>query len=85
MNVNQFTVTEQEKADIIEKNKQLPIDKRICWKCGHQACPYCLTWCDVLLYSPNDMGNHEAVEPYDDDDPEDCYPDACCAGECSYF
>ena len=24
--------------------------KRVCIVCGHEACPYCKDWCDVVLY-----------------------------------
>lgn len=47
-----------------------------CKKCGHEICPHCGDWCDVVLYSKNDIGNHEDVEDNDD------YPALCCGGKC---
>ena len=47
-----------------------------CKKCGHEICPHCGDWCDVILYSKNDIGNHEDVEDNDD------YPALCCGGKC---
>lgn len=47
-----------------------------CKNCGHEICPHCGDWCDVVLYSKNDIGNHEDVENNDD------YPALCCGGKC---
>lgn len=27
---------------------------RVCRRCGHEACPYCATWCDVCLSVDDD-------------------------------
>jgi len=50
----------------------------ICKKCGYPICKSCGDWCDVVLYSKNDKGNH--CEAENDDD----YPVLCCGGTCEF-
>lgn len=52
----------------------------ICKKCYHEICPHCGDWCDTMLYSKDDIGNHCDV---DDEDDEDDYPTMCCGGSCT--
>lgn len=52
--------------------------QKICKNCGHPPCTSCGDWCDVLLYSKEDNGNH--CDAQDDDD----YPALCCGGQCEF-
>jgi len=62
----------------IEVKESIDFSKlKICKRCGHKACPYCLDWCDIILYSKNDAGFHSDLN---DDD----YPYPCCDGQCIY-
>jgi hypothetical protein len=51
----------------------------ICKKCGHPICPHCGDWCDTILYSKNDKGNHCEAEEEEED-----YPILCCGGTCEF-
>lgn len=63
----------------IEIKEEIDFSKlKICKICGHQACPYCLDWCDVVLFSKEDEGFHPP------DLEEDDYPYPCCDGKCTY-
>lgn len=46
-----------------------PGDAPVCLDCGHQGCPFCNGWCDVLTASGGD---------------DDADMDLCCDGECRY-
>lgn len=41
----------------------------VCKNCGHQPCPFCLSWCDVLSYE-GESG--------------EMWMEECCDGECEY-
>lgn len=61
-------------------------DKKVCIKCGHPVCDHCGDWCDVVLYSPQDKGNHceQTSVQLVISDKDDDYPKLCCDGECTY-
>lgn len=49
---------------------------RTCLVCGHEKCPYCGDWCDVVLYCKVEGCDHEndaCVEG-----------DLCCDSRCVY-
>lgn len=63
--------------------KQKCLIHKVCIKCGHAACHCCGNWCDVILCSPTDKGNHtDAVAV--NGDWSDNYPRMCCDGNCVY-
>jgi len=55
------------------KNKKI----KICLNCGHPVSYMYGDWCDVILYKPEDPGNH-ILEDNDE------YPLLCCDGNCVY-
>ena len=66
--------------------QKCPIHK-VCLKCGHQVCPCCGDWCDVILYRKEDKGNHCEQTGFTlviGGELEDDYPMACCDGKCTY-
>lgn len=71
-------------CDTTDKQK-CPIHK-VCLRCGHEPCPHCGDWCDVILYSDEDEGfRPEGWNTYDDGKIDDePYPFWCCDGECVY-
>lgn len=52
-------------------------DMEICTECFHEICPHCGDWCDTILYSKDDKGNHCDVKDEND------YPHPCCSGTCT--
>ena len=68
--------------------------KRVCKKCHHVEYE-CIEWCDVVLFSPDDNGNHESLEDMSYqieignksltvEHVYDQYPILCCNGKCEY-
>ena len=85
MKPNQFSPTPSEVEAIKLRNKTLPANKRVCYKCGHQVCPDCGTWCDTMLLEIDWPGNWEDLDEEDVDSEGRVYPPhACCQMECSY-
>ncbi len=84
MKFNQFNPTPEEVEEIKAKNQNLPIDERICYKCGHQ---YVIAgWCDWCLWNTEMRGNWENVDLEDVEENGKVYPPhACCDMECSYL
>ncbi len=62
MKPNQFNPTPSEVEAIKLRNKSLPRSERVCYKCGHQTCQYCLTWCDSMLSDITWPGNWDGLE-----------------------
>lgn len=86
MKPNQFSPTPSEVEEIKLRNKTLPVSERVCYKCGHQVCPHCGTWCDSMLSDITWPGNWDGLEKDEIDQNGKVYPPfACCDGECSYL
>ena len=80
---NQFSPSEKEIELIKQKNKLLPQTERICYKCGHKACPHCLDWCDSVLHTKTEQGNWLGIT-LEEVKEEDYSPFPCCEQSCSY-
>jgi hypothetical protein len=85
MEPNQFNPTPEQIDKIKETNKSLHDFERICYKCGHKACPSCLDWCDVVMTDITTQGNWDELDVEDVDENGHVAPGhACCDMSCSY-